>query len=81
MWSYRMSKAALNMGLANLAVEWKRHDITVAALHPGWVKTDMGGPEAPVSPQDSAAGLRKIIAGLGGGGVHYRDYQGEIIPW
>ena len=81
MWAYRMSKAALNMGLANLAVEWKRHDITVSALHPGWVKTDMGGQEAPVMPVDSVAGLRKVIADLNGGGVHYRDFQGEIIPW
>lgn len=81
MWAYRMSKAALNMGLSNLAAEWKRHDITVAALHPGWVKTDMGGAEAPVSPQDSVTGLRKVIAGLSGGDIHYRDYQGEIIPW
>lgn len=81
MWAYRMSKAALNMGLANLAVEWKRHDITVAALHPGWVKTDMGGEEAPVTPSDSVSGLRKVIAELNGGGIHYRDYQGEIIPW
>ena len=80
-WAYRMSKAALNMGLSNLALEWKRHDITVAALHPGWVKTDMGGDQAPVSPQDSVTGLRKVIEGLSGGGVHYRDYQGEIIPW
>ena len=80
-WAYRMSKSALNMGLSNLALEWKRHDITVAALHPGWVKTDMGGDQAPVSPQDSVTGLRKVIAGLSGSGVHYRDYQGEIIPW
>ena len=79
-WAYRMSKAALNMGLSNLAIEWP--DVAVAALHPGWVRTDMGGPDAPVEPADSVAGMRRVIAGLRAGqGLPYLDYEGRAIPW
>ncbi len=81
LWTYRMSKAALNMGLSNLATEWKADGIAVAALHPGWVKTDMGGENAPVVVGDSVSGLRKVIAGLSGPGLSYLDYQGTTIPW
>ena len=80
-WSYRMSKAALNMGLSNLAIEWAQGEIAIAALHPGWVQTDMGGAQAPVKVEDSVAGLRKVIAGLSGPGLRFLDYQGEVIPW
>ncbi|MBC7497296.1 MAG: SDR family oxidoreductase, partial [Sphingomonadaceae bacterium] len=48
LYTYRMSKAALNAGLKTLAIELKPRHIAVAALHPGWVKTDMGGPRAEV---------------------------------
>lgn len=80
-WSYRISKAALNMGLSDLAIEWAKDEIAVAALHPGWVQTDMGGAQAPLKPEDSVAGLRRVIAGLQGPGVRFLDYKGETIPW
>jgi NAD(P)-dependent dehydrogenase (short-subunit alcohol dehydrogenase family) len=58
-WLYRVSKAALNM-----AVNAARHDYPKAlmfALNPGWVRTDLGGPNAPLSPQDSASQMRHVI--------------------
>jgi len=81
-WSYRMSKAALNMGLSCLAIELKPRDVAVVSLHPGWVKTDMGGEQAPLSPQESVAGMRKVIDGLD---MHstgsFFDYSGKRLPW
>ncbi len=78
-WSYRMSKAALNMGLSNLALELKGRGIKVVTLHPGWVKTDMGGEQAPIEAPESIAGMRKVIASADGGAM--RDYSGKQIAW
>lgn len=79
-WSYRMSKAALNMGLSCLAIELKPRDVTVIALHPGWVQTDMGGAQAPVQKTESIAGLRRVIAETRESG-RFVDYSGKPIPW
>ncbi len=79
-YSYRMSKAALNMGLQNLAIEWR--DRAVAALHPGWVQTAMGGPQAPVSIADSVAGLRRVVTTLKPGPrAVFLDYRGNRLDW
>ncbi|MFC3714194.1 SDR family oxidoreductase [Sphingoaurantiacus capsulatus] len=78
-WSYRMSKAALNMGLSNLALELKGRGIKVVTLHPGWVKTDMGGEQAPLEAPESIEGMRKVIASGSGGAM--RDYSGKEIAW
>lgn len=82
LYSYRMSKAALNAGLKTLAIELKRRGIAVAALHPGWVKTEMGGAGAEVEVGDSVGGLRHVIAGLTpeATGV-FLDYRGNALPW
>ena len=82
LYTYRMSKAALNAGLKTLAIELKRRRIAVAALHPGWVKTDMGGAGAEVEVGDSVTGLRRVIAGLtpDATGV-FLDYRGNALPW
>ena len=79
-WSYRMSKAALNMGMSCLAIELLPRDVKVAVLHPGWVKTDMGGAEAPLSPEESVAGLRRVTADLAKTGGFF-DYSGKELPW
>jgi NAD(P)-dependent dehydrogenase (short-subunit alcohol dehydrogenase family) len=78
--AYRSSKAALNAAWRCYALEHR--DIVAAVLHPGWVRTDMGGKGAPLSPEESVSGLRRVIAGLGkaeSGG--FFGYDGEAIPW
>jgi NAD(P)-dependent dehydrogenase (short-subunit alcohol dehydrogenase family) len=61
---YSVSKAALNMLTRALAAEFRPMGIVVAAISPGWVKTEMGGPNAPLTPQESARSLFRIITGL-----------------
>ena len=82
LWSYRMSKAALNAGMKNLAIELKPRDIAVAMLHPGWVKTDMGGPQAEVEIVDSVRGLAHVIDALDIAHTgSFTDYRGNALPW
>ena len=78
--SYRASKAALNMIFKSVAID---HDwLTVLQLHPGWMKTKMGGDNAPVSPATSANGLWKIISSANHShSGSFLDYQGRHIPW
>ena len=58
---YRSSKAALNMAWHSLAIEVKRLGIVAAVLDPGWVKTRMGGPNAPTPPEQSVGDMRRLI--------------------
>ncbi len=57
MYGYRSTKAAVNKAMQTLSVELHDEKIAVALFHPGWVKTDMGGGSAEITPQESAAGL------------------------
>ena len=79
---YRSSKAALNAAVHGLAIDWRKQGIIVLALHPGWVRTDMGGPQAPLTPDQSITGLRCVIASAtlseSGG---FRNYLGQTVPW
>ena len=80
-WLYRASKAAANSVLRDLAFALEGRALCVA-LHPGWVRTDMGGPGADLSVADSAAGLRRVLAGLtpeAHGG--FFDHDGQRLPW
>jgi NAD(P)-dependent dehydrogenase (short-subunit alcohol dehydrogenase family) len=73
---YRSSKAALNMAWHALAIEAKRLGVVAAVLDPGWVKTRMGGPNAPTRPEQSVAEMRRLIERLGpndSGGFFKRD--------
>ncbi len=80
--AYRVSKAGLNMGLRAAAHTLADKGITLLALHPGWVRTDMGGDSAPVEPADSAAGLYKVITGSGPSKeLRFFDFQGKTLPW
>jgi NAD(P)-dependent dehydrogenase (short-subunit alcohol dehydrogenase family) len=56
-YGYRMAKAALNMATRSLAVDLKREQIACAVINPGWVQTDMGGPSAPTTVDDSVRGI------------------------
>ena len=60
-YAYRSSKAALNMVMKNLSIELRDRGITCVSLNPGWVRTDMGGSAAPLSPEQSVRGLRKVL--------------------
>ncbi|MGB8356572.1 MAG: SDR family oxidoreductase [Chthoniobacteraceae bacterium] len=60
-YAYSTSKAALNMATRALAAELKPQKICVVAMSPGWVKTDMGGPNAPLTPEESARSIAKTI--------------------
>ena len=79
---YRSSKAALNAILKSAAVDLRSRGVIVLTLHPGWVRTDMGGSGALISAQTSVTGLRKIIdnAGLENSGKFYQ-YNGAEVPW
>ncbi len=81
-YAYRASKAAVNMLMATLARELSPQRIRVAVLSPGWVRTDMGGESAPLSPETSVAGMRRVIAGLDDelSGSFLR-YDGTVVPW
>ncbi|MGQ9855678.1 MAG: SDR family oxidoreductase [Fervidobacterium sp.] len=75
---YSISKAALNMVTKLMAHKLK--NMYVISIHPGWVKTDMGGENAPILPEESASGIISIIRKLNKTGV-FLDYQGNTIEW
>jgi len=79
---YCMSKAAQNMGTVLLAKALAPRGIKVVALHPGWVRTEMGGASANVEATDSARGLLTVIDGLtpAQSGI-FLDWQGQAVPW
>jgi NAD(P)-dependent dehydrogenase (short-subunit alcohol dehydrogenase family) len=79
---YRSSKSALNMVARSLALDLAPRGIAVALLHPGWVQTDMGGPNAWITPEQSIKGMRKSIdkVTLEDSGVFYA-YDGQQVPW
>ncbi len=79
---YATSKAALNMLVKGLAAALAPKGVTVVALSPGWVRTDMGGAGAPLSPEASVGGLRKVIAGLEpSDSGRFFSHDGSSIPW
>lgn len=80
--AYRSSKAALNAAWRSLAIDWKARPLTLALLHPGWVKTRMGGAGAPLPPERSVADMRDVIERLrpeqSGG---FFNHDAAPIPW
>jgi NAD(P)-dependent dehydrogenase (short-subunit alcohol dehydrogenase family) len=81
-YTYRASKAALNAAMHSLAIDVKEKGVTVLLLHPGWVKTDMGGPDAEIDVTTSVKGLRKKIgaASIDDSGRFF-NYDGKEISW
>jgi NAD(P)-dependent dehydrogenase (short-subunit alcohol dehydrogenase family) len=77
--AYRASKAALNAAWHALA---QQISVPLVLLHPGWVQTDMGGPGAQISPEESVSAMRRVIAGLtvAQSGA-FLDHRGDPIPW
>jgi NAD(P)-dependent dehydrogenase (short-subunit alcohol dehydrogenase family) len=79
---YKASKAALNSLTNTFVTELPEPRPTVLSMHPGWVKTDMGGEEAPLDVLTSTTGMvEQIDAYAGKGGHHFINYKGETIPW
>ncbi len=79
---YRTSKAALNAGVRSLAQDLSGKGIKAVVLHPGWVKTDMGGPGASITPAQSVAGLRAVIDNLTPAqSGRFWNYDGTEIAW
>jgi len=80
-YAYASAKAAVNRVMIAMARDLK-DQVTVNLIHPGWVKTDMGGPDADLTIEESAAGIRKVIASItrADSGRFYK-WNGEIHPW
>ena len=78
--AYRSSKTALNMAWRTLALA--NEGVTCAVLHPGWVQTRMGGANAPLSPEESVSGMRRVIDRLGpADSGEFFDPRGDRVPW
>jgi len=79
---YRSSKAAVNMVMRSLAIDLAPRGITCAVVNPGWVRTDMGGPNANLEPSESISALRRLIATLGPEqSGKFFNHTGREYPW
>jgi NAD(P)-dependent dehydrogenase (short-subunit alcohol dehydrogenase family) len=81
-YAYVASKAALNRLMRSVAIDLKERGIVIGLIHPGYVQTDMGGPAAEITPEQSATGVRTLAEGwtLEKSGDFYR-WNGEEHPW
>jgi len=81
-WLYRASKSALNGVLKAASLELGKQGVTCIALHPGWVRTDLGGPGATVDVADSVAGMRRLLATAEAScNGQFFNYDGEPLTW
>jgi NAD(P)-dependent dehydrogenase (short-subunit alcohol dehydrogenase family) len=79
---YRSSKVALNMVVKSLAIDLKPRGITAVVFHPGWVKTDMGGPNAMITTEQSVSGIRDVVSRLTiADSGKFFSFDGQVIPW
>ena len=79
---YRSSKAAGNMVAKRLAIDLRPHGIISVLLHPGWVKTDMGGRDALISTEQSVTGMRRVLSRITlADSGKFIAYDGQSIPW
>ena len=81
-YAYVGSKAALNMFTRRLAGDLRPFGIIVAAVHPGFIRTDMGGPSAPRAPEETLPSLVRVIDSLGMDDTGaFRSWDGTTVPW
>ena len=82
LYPYRSSKAALNLLVKGLSIDLAPRGVRTIAVHPGWVVTDMGGPDAPVNKVDSIAGIRRVVADYDADATgRFFQYDGRELPW
>lgn len=83
LYAYRASKAAVNAMMKSMAIDLaKSHGIAATAMHPGWVRTDLGGPRADIDAPQSIAGMRRVIDALTVETAgRYWVYDGSELPW
>lgn len=83
LYAYRASKAAVNAMMKSMSIDLaKSHGIAATALHPGWVRTELGGPRADIDAPESVAGMRKVIAALElSNAGRFWVYDGSELPW
>ena len=81
-YAYRSSKAGVNAAMKSFSIDLAPRGITCVVVHPGWVRTDMGGSSGKLAPAESVKSLRALIAGLTPtvSGKFY-NFDGEEIPW
>ena len=81
-YAYGAAKAGLNRVMRSVAIDLKDRGIIVGVVHPGWVQTDMGGPGAEITPQESAEGIRKVAAEwTADRSGDFLKWNGETHPW
>lgn len=81
-YAYRSSKAAVNIVMKSLSIDLAPRGITCVVVHPGWVRTDMGGPGGKLDPPESVAALRRLIAGIRPQDTgRFFNYDGKPYPW
>ncbi len=82
MYIYRTSKTALNQVIKSLSIDLKDENFIAVALHPGWVQTDMGGPNALIDTKTSVKGMIEVIDNLTPKNTgKFYNYDGSSIPW
>lgn len=81
-YGYRMSKAALNMAMKSMSVDYRKDRIITIVINPGWVQTDMGGTQAPTPVQESVRGILEVMDNvtLEQSGTFW-DYRGHTVDW
>jgi NAD(P)-dependent dehydrogenase (short-subunit alcohol dehydrogenase family) len=82
LYAYRSSKSAANSVMKAMAMDLKRRGIVALPVHPGWVRTDIGGPRGELDVVTSVTGLRKVIAGLTPADAgRFLQWDGRELPW
>ena len=82
LYAYRASKAGVNAIMKSMAIDLAERGVIAIALHPGWVRTDMGGPEAPLDVETSIRGMRSVIDGLRlQDSGEFLSWDGSKLPW